>query len=142
MLGRFVHFMQQPVFRLVYAVMWTTLAMVLLLQSSEEPVVGPPAPAGDPNLGRELFLHIGHAVVFVGMMILWWWVFRVVSPHKRALIIALTAVLVIGGITEGFQWLVPSREPSLDDLAMNWLLTVATALVIQSRCKKLTTPQV
>ena len=141
MMDRLVYFMQQPIFRFVYAVMWTTWAMVLLLQSSEEPVVGPPAPPGDPNPGRELLLHAGHAVVFVGMMILWWWVFCVVSPHKRALIIALTAVLVIGGITEGFQWLVPSREPSLDDLAMNWLTTIAAALGIQSRFNKLTRPQ-
>ena len=79
--------------------------------------------------------ELRHAGVFAIMTALWWWTFRITSPHNRALTIAVIAVLSIGAVTEGLQSFVPDRNPSLDDFAINWLITIATALVIHTRLR-------
>lgn len=117
------------------ALMWTALIMVVLLQSSSQPTVGPPAPPGNPSNNRELVLFFGHIGAFAVMTALWWWTFRLTSSHNRALTITVVAVLSIGAATELLQTFVPDRAPSLDDFAVNWLITIATALVIHTRLR-------
>jgi VanZ family protein len=136
MTDKFVFFMQQPVFRLAYAVIWTALATLLLLQSSVEPVIGPAASPGELTLTGELLMFTGHAVVFTGMTALWWWAFATASPPHRALAITVIAMLAMGTLTEMLQTFSNSRNPSLDDLSVNWLMTIATALFIQLRMQR------
>jgi len=136
MLDRLTYLIRYPLLRIIYALTWTTISLVLLLQSSAEPMIGPPAPPGAPPPDRELLLFVGHVVVFSIMTGLWWWAFLIVSPPKRSLVIAVSSALLIGGVTEILQVTTPSREPSIEDLATNWLVTTATAWLILTQFRR------
>ncbi len=125
-----VELLQQPMLRRVYAVAWVTLVTVTLLQSSGQPVVGPPAPPGPPSPSRELFLTSGHIVAFSVMMLLVWWALR---PAKHALIVTLVTCLTLGAVTELAQRLVPDRSSSVGDLLVNWIVSGAVALFLYWR---------
>lgn len=111
----------------LYALGWSALITLLLVQSSTQPVIGPAAPPGAPHPGREFLLNSAHLVAFSVMVFLWWWAFIQNTPHLRAVLMALSIALILGGITEVAQGLVPDREVSLLDLAMNWGSSLAVA---------------
>ncbi len=93
-------------------------------------MVGPPAPPGPPSASRELFLSTGHVVAFTGLMALLWWALR---PARHALAAALITCLIYGLLTEVAQILVPDRESSFSDLAINWLTSLVIAALIYWR---------
>lgn len=109
---------------------WTALLLVTLLQSSRQPVVGPPAPPGQPTLARELLLTGGHIIGFSLLTLLWWRALITVGSARRALILAVVIALVIGTLTEVAQATIPDRSASLFDLTVNWLVTLATAAIL------------
>jgi len=121
----------QPALRLVCALGWTALVLILLLQSSSEPVIGPSAPPGQPTLAREILLTTGHIVGFGLMTALWWWALITLLPARSALTGAIIIALVVGVTTEMAQAALPDRTPSLFDLAVNVVATLATARGIQ-----------
>lgn len=120
-----------PALRWVYALGWTTLTLVTLLQSSSQPVIGPAAPPGPPPLERELLLTFGHIIAFSILTALWWWALSVVFNPRTALVLAVLIALTLGTLTELAQAAVPDRSASWEDLAVNWLVTFATAWRIQ-----------
>jgi VanZ family protein len=120
--------LNNPILRHVLALAWTLLATVLLVQSSSQPVVGPAAPVGAPDLIREIQLTIGHIVVFSILVFLWWWAARVYLPSKRALFAAVVFAAMFGLITEAAQTFSANRSPSLYDLVVNWLVITLTAI--------------
>lgn len=117
---------QHPALRLLYALAWTALVTLVLVQSSSQPVVGPAAPPGPPTLEREILLTSGHAVAFSILTFLWWWALYALTP---AVLISLT----VGIATEWAQTLVPDRSASLFDIATNTLVIGLTAWLIRSR---------
>jgi VanZ family protein len=126
---------QHTALRLFYAFIWTALVTLVLVQSSSQPVVGPPAPPGPPALEREIFLTSAHVVAFSILTFLWWWGLLPISP--RALTHAVIIGLVLGIVTEGAQTFVPDRSASLFDIATNTLTIVLTAWVIRFKLPKI-----
>jgi VanZ family protein len=124
-----------PVWRWLCALAWTALLLVVLLQSSSQPVIGPPAPPGDPPLEREILLFGGHVVGFGGLTWLWWQALRLALRPRLALLLAVAIALALGSVTELAQAIVPDRAPSWFDLATNWLVTLVTAGRIASNKK-------
>jgi VanZ family protein len=122
-----------PMFRRGLALSFTLLATIVLVQSSSHPVVGPPAPPGDPDLKREIELTIGHIATFSTLVSLWWWALLPDFPSRRALFVAVGFALIYGVITELAQTFVPDREVSFYDIAVNWVTTVLAAIVILRR---------
>jgi VanZ family protein len=110
-----------------YALAWTALVLLLLLQSSSQPILGPPAPPGDPPLEREILLFIGHLVAFSVMTWLWFRALRLNLPPRRALIGAVLIALTLGTLTELAQATLPDRSASCFDLATNWAVTLLSA---------------
>ncbi|MFN8449262.1 MAG: VanZ family protein [Anaerolineae bacterium] len=122
--------LQRPTLRHLYIVGWLALVTVTLLQSSAHPVVGPPAPPGHPDAARELFLTAGHVVAFSVMTALLWWALR---PARHALLVGVVFCVVYGAATELLQTLVRDRGASLDDFAVDCLVSGITALAIYWR---------
>jgi VanZ family protein len=120
---------QNPLVRQVIALAYTALLTLVLLQSSSHPYVGPAAPPGAPDPGREILLTAGHIIGFTLLVFLWWWG---LSPAPRALLIAVLVALLLGTITEILQNLVPDRSASLFDLATNYIVTLAAAWIIHT----------
>lgn len=129
-LNTYTHLLQHPILRRLYALTWSTLITVALVQSSTQPVVGPAAPPGDPDPLRELLLNAAHLVAFSTLTTLWWWAFAPSVPLKRALTLALGIALTLSLVTELLQSLVPDREVSLLDMLMNALSATAAARAI------------
>jgi VanZ family protein len=123
-------------FRWALALGFTLLSTVMLVQSSARPIVGPPAPPGPPDLQREILLTLGHVVVFFILVVLWWWALRPGRPSARALFVAVGFALIFGVLTELAQTLLPDRQASLFDLAVNWSVTIGTASLIADRMRK------
>ncbi|MBZ0299039.1 MAG: VanZ family protein [Anaerolineae bacterium] len=113
--------------RWLLAVGWTALILVLLLQSSSQPVIGPAAPPGQPSLGREMLLTSGHIVGFSILTALWWWALSQNISARAALAAAVVLALLIGTGSEIAQAAVPDRSASWFDLMVNWGVTLATA---------------
>jgi VanZ family protein len=113
--------------RWLLAVGWTMLILVLLLQSSSQPVIGPAAPPGQPSLGREMLLTSGHIVGFSILTALWWWALSQNMSARAALAAAVVMALLIGTGSEIAQAAVPDRSASWFDLMVNWGVTLATA---------------
>jgi VanZ family protein len=122
--------LQHPLFRYCYAIFWTGLVTLVLLQSSSQPVVGPAAPPGHPTLEREIFLTTGHIIAFSILSLLWWWAFISRLPMIKSLIFSALIALPLGLVTEILQTLVPDRSASLFDLAVNMIVTLLTLYII------------
>ena len=127
--------MSHPLLRYIYAMGYTAVLLVILLQSSSQPVVGPSAPAGDPSMEREIMLIAGHVVGFSLLPLLWWWAFEAYLSFKQALIVAVVIALFIGAFTEIAQADIPDRSASWFDLAVNWGMTMITAFIINHYAK-------
>ncbi len=121
------HTLTHPALRWLYALGWTALALVALLQSSSQPVIGPAAPPGPPSLERELLLAFGHVVVFSILTALWWWALSTVLNPRAALALAVLIALVMGTLTEIGQASMPDRSASWEDLTVNVVVTCLTA---------------
>ena len=134
-------FKSQP-FRIALAFGWTILVTIMLVQSSGQPMVGPPAPPGQPSLTRELELTAGHVVTFFVLVVLWWWALSSSLTEPRALFVAVGFALIFGILTEFAQSAVPDRQVSLFDLAVNWSVTIMAAVAISSRWRKPPLPTV
>jgi VanZ family protein len=119
-----------PLLRYFPAIAFTLLCTVMLVQSSSQPMVGPPAPPGEPDLMREILLTFGHIGAFSGVVSLWCWALLPALSLRRALFVAVGFALIYGGLTEFAQSFVPDREVSLFDLAVNWTTTAITAALI------------
>jgi VanZ family protein len=128
---------QNPLVRQIIALAYTAVLTVVLLQSSSHPYVGPAAPLGAPDPGREFLLTSGHIIGFTILVLLWWWV---LSPWPRALLIAVLIALLLGTITEILQSLVPDRSSSLFDLATNYVVTLTVAWIIHTYRQRLSKP--
>jgi VanZ family protein len=116
--------------RWLLALAYTLLVTVMLVQSSGQPMIGPPAPPGPPSLLRELELTMGHIVAFSGLVVLWWWAMQAILSPPRALFVAVGFAVIFGFMSELAQTLVSDRQASLFDLAVNWTSTVFTAAFI------------
>lgn len=125
------YYPRHSLLRQFIALAYTAVLLLFLLQSSSQPVVGPAAPPGEPDLGREILLTSGHIFGFGLLVLLWWSVFRLNLPTGRSLLLAVIIALTLGLLTELLQNLVPDRGASLFDLAVNWLVTLATAYGIR-----------
>ena len=112
---------------------WTALVLVMLLQSSSQPVIGPAAPPGKPTLAREILLTTGHVVGFGVLTVLWWWALQAATTGRAALVGAVSVSLVMGVATELAQAAIPDRATSWFDLAVNMGVTLATAWIIARR---------
>lgn len=132
--------LQLPILRYGYALFWTGLVILVLLQSSSQPVVGPAAPPGKPTLEREIFLTTGHIVAFSVMSLLWWWAFSSHFPITKALIFAALIALPLGIITELAQSFVPDRSASLSDLLVNVAVAIGTLYLIHFNSTDLPRP--
>ena len=122
-----------PVLRWGCALGWTVLLVVVLLQPSSDPIVGPAAPPGPPTLAREILLTTAHIVGFSGLTALWWWALRSYVVEARALLLAVVLALGIGVLTELGQASVPDRSASVFDLVVNSLSALAAGWFIQTR---------
>lgn len=118
------------------ALAYTVVATILLVQSSLQPIIGPPAPTGPLTLERELLLTVAHFVTFLLLVVVWWWAARALLPAPRALFVAVGFALIFGIITEIAQTAMVDRQASLYDLAVNWTATIATATFISERSRR------
>lgn len=125
--------LSRPFFRRVLALGFTLVATVMLVQSSTHPLLGPAAPPEPPDFKREILLTSGHIVVFCVIVLAWWWALLPNLPSGRALFVAVGFALLFGFITELAQSLVPDRQVSAFDLAVNWITASITAVSINRR---------
>jgi VanZ family protein len=123
--------LKSPRARPLLAAGYTVILTVTLLQSSGHPLIGAPAPPGPPDAVREMLLTLGHIVGFSLFTALLWWALLPTLPPRRALVVAVSFVLVYGAITELAQMLVPDRSASWDDLATDWIVTLVAAWAIR-----------
>lgn len=123
-------FLTRAQLRWFYALAWTALLCVTLVQSSSQPVIGPAAPPAPPDLGRELFLTSGHIIGFSVLTVLWQWALMTRWSPTRAIVFAVMIAFMIGTLTELAQTAVPDRNASLFDLSVNWLIALAVGLNI------------
>lgn len=133
MLRRFIALLTGFPARLALAVGWTLLVTITLVQSSANPVVGPAAPPGHPDLWREIQLTSEHVVVFGALVWLWWWAFSARLAPPRALFVAVGFALIFGALTELAQTALSDRQASFFDMAVNWTTTIMTATFISAR---------
>jgi VanZ family protein len=112
---------------------WTASSTVLLVQSSNQPILGPPAPPGAPDAGRELMLFLGHIGVFSILVFLFWWSLRLTVSRERSLLMATGFALAFGIVTELVQVYSINRSASVVDLLTNVMVTIVTAGVIATR---------
>lgn len=124
-------YLQHPHMRRVYALAYSALMTLVLVQPSARPVVGPPAPPGPPTLEREILLTTGHIVAFAVLTVLWTWTFAPGVPLRRALLLAVGIGLTLGLVTELAQSAVPGRGASVLDITANSLATLGTAWLIR-----------
>jgi len=122
-----------PTMRYLIATIATLFTTVMLLQSSTRPLIGPAAPSGSPDLGREILLTGGHISVFVLIVSVWTWALVTRMPLRRALIQTVIFALMYSLLTEWGQSFVPDRTPSLYDLVVNGASALTTAWVIWRR---------
>jgi len=128
-----IRWLSRPAVRALLALGWTLLLTVLLVQPSSNPVIGPPAPPGQPSPTREVFLTAGHVVTFTVLVLVWRWALVSRLPPRNAMFVAVGFALSFGLITEIAQTFSANRSPSLFDVAANWLTTGAVAAVIRMR---------
>lgn len=119
--------LKRPHVRQAIALAWLLLLTVLLVQPSSQPVIGPPAPPGQPSLAREVMLAAGHVGGFALLALLGWWALSASLPARRALFVVVSFALIYGAITEAAQVFSIHRSPSLFDLAINWAVTLGIA---------------
>lgn len=125
------HTLTTPRFaRYFYALAYTLVLTIALLQSSQHPVIGPAAPPEPPDLPREIALTSAHIIGFSLLTLVWWWAFHATLPTPRALLLAVLIALPLGFITEILQTLVPDRGASLLDMAANWLSSLGMTWMI------------
>jgi VanZ family protein len=124
--------LKPPAVRIAIALAWTVLLAILLVQPSSQPLIGPPAPPGQPSLEREIALTIGHIGGFSILVGLWWWALLATLPARRALLIAVSGVLLFGLITEVAQVFSANRSPSVFDLVVNWAVTLGVGAGIRA----------
>lgn len=122
-----------PALRWLVALTYTGLLLVLLLQSSAQPLLGPPAPPGPPPLERELLMVASHLAGFALLTFIWQWALRPMAGDRRALALAVGLGLTLAVITEAAQTAIPDRSASLLDLAANLLAVGAAAWTLASR---------
>lgn len=122
-----------PFLRGLIALAYTAFMTLVLLQSSGQPVVGPPAPPGPPTLEREILLTVGHLVAFSLLTVLWTWTFYPRLSLKRALLLAVLIGFGLGFVTEIAQTLVPDRSASGFDMLVNAVSVLAVALFFYRR---------
>lgn len=120
------HVIESRLIRYGAAILWATLATIALLQSSTQPVLGPPAPAEPPDLFREIVLTSLHVLTFMIFSALWWWAFVATLPSRRAVILTAIIAISLGTITEYAQIYVPDRSATLTDLAANYIAVLMT----------------
>lgn len=113
-------FIPYPLLRLAVALGFTLLTTIILVQSSSQPMMGPPAPPGKPTLEREILLTLAHIAAFMLLVTLWYYALLPVLPFQRALFVAVAFTLIYGVLTELAQSFVPDRQVSLFDIAVNW----------------------
>ena len=99
---------------------------LVLVQSSGQPVVGPPAPPGPPTPERELLLTSGHIISFAILNLIWVWALSPTMSFQRRLVMALVIAFTLGLVTELAQNYVPDRSASIEDLLVNWITTIVT----------------
>ena len=132
----YTQYLQNPLIRWFITLAYTSLLLLLLVQSSGDPVVGPAAPPGDPSPPREVLLTLGHIIGFSILTALWWWSCAKSMTFNRALIIAVVVALIIGLLTELAQSNVPDRNTSVFDMVVNALSTLITAWLITKTTNK------
>jgi VanZ family protein len=118
-------------FRWTVTIGWIVIMLALLLQSSGRPMVGPAAPPGSPDLGREIYLMIGHIVGFAVLTLVLWWALVANLSVSRALMMAVVFALIFGIVTELLQTLVIDRTASWFDLGVNTLVTLMVGYMIR-----------
>ncbi len=118
-------------FRWMVTIGWIIIMLVLLLQSSGRPMVGPAAPPGSPDLGREVYLTMGHIVGFAMLTLLLSWALAATLPLSRAILIAVVFSLIFGIVTELLQTLVSDRTASWFDLGVNSIVTLIVGYIIR-----------
>lgn len=118
------------------AAAYTLLATILLLQSSTNPLIGPAAPPGPPDLPREILLTMGHLCTFGGLVLVWTWALSAQMPVRKALWLIVPTAILYGGVTELIQASVPDRTASITDFAANALGALVMAWLILRRATK------
>lgn len=124
--------LQQPAVRIGFAIAYTALLTLVLIQSSAHPVVGPVAPR-DFNLAWEIFLTAGHLIGFTVLVIALYSALTTAAPPLRALIVAVVFACALGLLSEYIQSFVPDRSASLFDLACDWGMAFCAAYQIRRR---------
>jgi VanZ family protein len=117
-------FAAHPLIRALITLSYAAILTLVLVQSSGQPIVGPPAPPGPPSLGREILLTFGHIVGFGLFTALWTWTFAARLPLRRSVLLAVILALIYSPVTELAQSLVPDRSASLWDIFVNSTTTL------------------
>ncbi|MCC6614294.1 MAG: VanZ family protein [Anaerolineae bacterium] len=112
------------------ALLYTVFVTILLLQPSNQPLIGPPAPPGPPSFRREVFLTIGHLCVFSGLLTCWWWALLPTHTFERALRTSVVACIVFGIVSELLQTFSVYRSVSVIDASANIGAVLLTAWAI------------
>jgi len=124
-----MHFLSRPAVRVALALAWTLFLTVLLVQPSGDPVIGPPAPPGQPTPMRELLLMTAHLVTFAVLVLVWRWALVPYLSQRGAMFVAVGFALIFGALTEFAQNFSANRDPSLFDVATDWFSTGVVAVI-------------
>lgn len=103
----------------LFAIGWTLLLTLLLLQPEAEPVIDLGLPRGPNTIQRELFFSALHLLAFALTCCMWFWALRSAFNPRTSLFAAILIAIALGIITEALQSLTLDRQASLVDLIAN-----------------------
>jgi VanZ family protein len=113
--------------RVLVLLAWGLFVVVLTTQTSRVPLVGlMTSTIGSTVLGATL----GHAGLFGVLAGVGYLGLSLRLRRRYALLLAVVVSLLLGTITEFYQFTVAGRSPDLSDLLANWLGVFAVAFAI------------
>lgn len=119
--------LQQPVVRVLAAVGWIGLVLVLTLAPGDSTLVEETSAALG---GKDYTDANGHMLLFCILAMLCFWALKLRFAPRKALAISVGVCLLIGTGTELAQTLIPYRGAAWLDIGANWVGVLGAALLV------------
>jgi VanZ family protein len=107
--------------RMGVALGYTIFVVIILVQPNRAPVIDLHLAVETPSLMNQLWFGVGHALLFAVMSLAGCFSFCHRLPLRAALTLAFSVALIVGVGTEIGQLIVSARDPSLFDVAMDFV---------------------
>lgn len=123
--------------RLPFALAWTLLLTILLLQGEADPLINLGLPSGANTLARELAFSAVHLLAFGFTCLCWHWALSASAAAERSALAAITIAITLGASTEFLQTATLDRHFSWLDLGANFAGVLIAAALLEWRLRAL-----